>query len=64
MNPEISPRHFFTAYKLLGWKVPRDPALPMRELLASRDQRLSKGSAQGYCVINQVGENSVEKPVE
>ena len=53
--------HFFTAYKVIGWKVPRNPALNMRELRAKRDQRLSAGSEDGTSVINHLGEGFVEK---
>lgn len=60
-QPPVTAGHFYTAYRLLGWKVPADPAAPMRELRATRDGRLSKGSETGTFVINQVGENHVDE---
>lgn len=60
-QPDVTPAHFYTAYRLMGWKVPRDPAQPMRELRSSRDNRLSKGAEPGSSVINQIGENAVDQ---
>lgn len=60
-QPDVKPDHFYTAYRLLGWKVPRNPAAPVRELRSSRDNRLSKGTEQGFSTINQVGENTVDE---
>jgi hypothetical protein len=59
-RPDLKPEHFYTAYRLLGWKVPRDPAQPVRELRSSRDNRFSKGGEDGSSTINQIGENTVD----
>jgi hypothetical protein len=55
----LTSNHFYTAYKMMGWKVPRDPVQPARELRAGRDGRFSTGTDAGTFMINQVGENSV-----
>lgn len=59
-HPNITPEHFYTAYKEMKWTVPRDPAQPVRELRSNRDQRLGKGTEPGTSVINQIGENDVD----
>lgn len=59
-HPNLTPEHFYTAYKEMKWAVPRNPAQPVRELRSNRDQRLGKGTEPGTSVINQIGENDVD----
>lgn len=57
--PDLTPDHFHTAYRFLGWSTPRDPAQPIRDLRHSRRGKFSAGSSPGTSTINHVGENSV-----
>lgn len=56
---ELTPDHFFTAYRALGWSTPRDPTQPIRDLINPRVGRLSSGSAPGNGKINHIGEQVV-----
>lgn len=55
----LTGNHFYTAYKMAGWKVPRDCAQPARELKNPRVGKFSAGSEAGTFMINQIGENSI-----
>ncbi len=56
---ELNADHFFTAYRHLGWTVPRDPGTPIRDLRHKRRTQFGAGKERGYCVINHVGEEVV-----
>lgn len=56
---DLSPDHFFTAYRHLQWPVPADPAAPMRELRHKRRTQFSPGNTHGTSTINHVGEEIV-----
>lgn len=58
-TPDLTPDHFFTAYRHLQWTVPADPGAPIRDLRHKRRTQLSKGSTHGTSTINHVGENIV-----
>jgi hypothetical protein len=57
--PDISPDHFFTAYRHLQWTVPTGPASPIRDLRHKRRTQLSSGASHGTSTINHVGEEIV-----
>lgn len=56
---DLSASHFFTAYRLMGWSVPRDPGQPIRDLRHRRKGHFSPGQAVGVSTINHIGENIV-----
>jgi hypothetical protein len=56
---ELTPDHFYTAYKHMSWTSPKDFAQPMRDLINPRVGRFSTGSASGTAKINHLGENAV-----
>lgn len=57
--PDLTPDHFFTAYRHLQWPVPTDPAAPIRELRHKRRTQFSSGASHGTSTINHVGEEIV-----
>jgi hypothetical protein len=57
--PDLTPDHFYTAYRLLNWSAPRDPAQPIRDLRHNRRGKFSRGSTSGTSTINHIGENTV-----
>jgi len=59
--PDLTSNHFYTAYKMAKWAVPRDPTQPMRDLKNPRTGKFSSGKAPGTVTINQVGENAVDE---
>lgn len=56
---ELTPDHFFTAYRGLGWSTPKDPVQPIRDLINPRNGRFSAGSVPGNGKINHIGEQFV-----
>jgi len=58
-TPDVTPDHFFTAFRHLQWTVPTDPASPIRDLRHKRRTQLSSGATQGTSTINHVGEEIV-----
>lgn len=56
---DLTVEHWFTAYKLLGWTPPKDPAQAIADLRHNRRQFLSAGKTKGTSTINNVGENIV-----
>ena len=56
---DLTTAHWFTAYKLLGWTPPKDPAQPVADLRHTRRQNLSAGATKGTWTINNIGENIV-----
>lgn len=56
---ELTPDHFFTAYRALGWSTPKDPVQPIRDLVNPRNGRFSSGTAPGNGKINHIGEQVV-----
>lgn len=56
---ELTPDHFFTAYRGLGWSTPKDPVQPIRDLINPRNGRFSSGSVPGNGKINHIGEQVV-----
>jgi hypothetical protein len=59
--PDLTPGHFYTAYRLMSWNTPRDPAQPIRDLRHNRRGKFSPGQAPGTSTINHIGENSVNE---
>lgn len=59
-QPDVSNEAIYTAFRTLGWTVP-NIAQTVRELRASRDQRLAKGSDSSLSVISLLGENAVDE---
>ncbi len=57
---EITPDHIFTAFRLLDWQMPDDPAQPLR-WLKSKKQFFDKGDSVGGYKINFLGTNYVAK---
>lgn len=56
---DLTADHFFTAYRHLGWVVPRDPGAPIRDLRHKKRTQFGGGKERGTCVINHVGEEVV-----
>ena len=56
---DLTTEHWFTAYKLLGWTPPANPAQPVADLRHQRRQNLSSGATKGTWTINNVGEKIV-----
>jgi len=56
---DLTVDHFFTAYRHLGWAVPRDPGMPIRDLRHKKRTQFGGGKERGTCVINHVGEEVV-----
>ena len=56
---DLTADHFFTAYRHLGWTVPRDPGMPIRDLRHKKRTQFGGGKERGTCVINHVGEEVV-----
>lgn len=56
---ELTPDHFFTAYRALGWGTPKNPVQPIRDLINPRTGKFSAGSAPGNGKINHIGEQVV-----
>ncbi|WDT75178.1 MAG: hypothetical protein MPW16_18175 [Candidatus Manganitrophus sp.] len=55
---ELTPDHFFTAYRWLGWSTPKDPVQPIRDLVNPRIGKFSAGEcARANGKINHVGEH-------
>lgn len=57
---DVSNEAFYTAFRAIGWPVP-NIAQTLRELRASRDQRLIKGSEANSSAIGLLGENVVDE---
>jgi hypothetical protein len=58
---DLTPEHFLTAYRVLDWTTPGNPAMPLADLRHQRRQWMSEGSTKGTSSINNVGESIVEK---
>lgn len=56
---DLTPDHFFTAYRALGWTTPKDPVQPIRDLINPRSGRFSAGGVPGNGKINHIGEQVV-----
>jgi hypothetical protein len=57
--PDLTPDHFYTAYRLMSWPTPKDPAQPIRDLRNTKRGKFGAGKTPGTCTINHIGENSV-----
>lgn len=58
---DLTPDHFYTAYRLMAWNTPRDPAQPIRDLRHIRRGKFSAGQTPGSWQINHIGENAVNE---
>lgn len=58
-TPDVTPDHFFTAYRHLQWSVPSDPSAAIKDLRHRRRTQFSPGSSHGTSTINHVGEEIV-----
>jgi hypothetical protein len=58
-TPDLTPDHFFTAYRHLQWSVPADPTAAIKDLRHKRRTQLSSGASHGTSTINHVGEEIV-----
>lgn len=59
-QPDVTNDAIYTAFRTLGWTVPNIAQI-VRELRASRDQRLVKGSNPNSAEIGLLGENAVDE---
>jgi hypothetical protein len=57
---EVSADHIYTAYRFMGWGVPKDVSKPLRNLKAANEW-LSGGSSRGLYVVNHIGENIINE---
>lgn len=58
-QPDVTNDAIYTAFRTIGWTVPNIAQI-VRELRASRDQRLIKGSNPNSSEIGLLGENAVD----
>jgi hypothetical protein len=58
---DLTPDHFFTAYRHIGWITPKDPVAPIHYLRHRRRTQFSPGAAPGTSAINHVGERVVQQ---
>lgn len=59
-QPDVTNDAIYTAFRTIGWTVPNIAQI-VRELRASRDQRLIKGSTPNSSEIGLLGENAVDE---
>ncbi len=59
-RPDVTNDAIYTAFRTIGWTVPNIAQI-VRELRASRDQRLIKGSNPNSSEIGLLGENAVDE---
>ncbi|MCY1527114.1 hypothetical protein D9M68_621700 [compost metagenome] len=59
-QPDVTNDAIYTAFRTIGWTVPNIAQI-VRELRASRDQRLIKGSNPNSSEIGLLGENAVDE---
>ncbi len=59
-HPDVTNDAIYTAFRTIGWTVPNIAQI-VRELRASRDQRLVKGSNSNSSEIGLLGENAVDE---
>lgn len=59
-QPDVTNDAIYTAFRTIGWTVPNIAQI-VRELRASRDQRLIKGSNPNSSEIGLLGENGVDE---
>ncbi len=57
---DLTPDHFHTAFRQVGFPTPKNVLTTMRELRRSSDGRLMAGSTPGTTAIHHLGENSVD----
>lgn len=56
---DLTPDHFFTAYRYMGWAAPTDPVKVIGNLRSQAIGHFSAGSTRGTSTINHVGEREV-----
>lgn len=59
-QPDVTNDAIYTAFRTIGWTVPNIAQI-VRELRASRDQRLVRGSNPNASEIGLLGENAVDE---
>ncbi|UVH55201.1 hypothetical protein NWF24_20455 [Variovorax paradoxus] len=57
--PDLTPDHFFTAYRYLSWTTPTDPVKVIENLRGQAIGHFSTGATRGTSTINHVGEREV-----